>query len=69
MNTLHLDDRDLDDIRKAKAAWERNIRTDIESPEWDQVSREWAERSQALAHMLFAKLDKLPPSQQKGTTP
>ena len=50
---------DLEGIRKARAAWERNTRTDIESPEWDQVSREWAERSQALAHMLFAKLDKL----------
>lgn len=50
---------DLDDIRKARAAWERNIRTDTESPEWDRVSREWAERSQALAHMLFEKLDKL----------
>jgi len=56
MNTLQLDDRDLDDIRKAKAAWERNIRTDTESPEWDQVSREWAELSQALAHMLFDKM-------------
>ncbi len=60
MNTLQLDDRDLDDIRKAKAAWDRNIRTDVESPEWDQVSREWAERSQALAHLLFAKLESKP---------
>jgi len=50
---------DLEDIRRARAACERSIRTDIESPEWDRVSREWVERSQALAHMLFEKLDEL----------
>lgn len=56
MTRLTFTERNLEDINKAAAAWELNVRTNTDAPEYEQVRQEWLYCSQIIAHTLIYKL-------------